>query len=479
MSSFCENRDKIFYAFKEECQKAVKKVNAPLKLVTDDIGKLLAQYALPAVIAMTAASLYNITDSIFIGHGAGPLALSGLAVTFPVMNLAAAVGSLVGVGGASLLSLRLGQKDYESADRILGNVVVLNIIGGILFSLPAFVFLEPMLRFFGAGDAVFPYARDFMRIILAGNVITHMYMGLNALLRSSGRPRKAMYATIITIIINIVLNPLFIFGFGWGIKGSAAATVIAQASVLVWQLRIFADKENFIHFKKGIYGLKSEIVKGIVSIGSATFLINAASCAAVIIANKQLSAYGSELAVGAFGIVSRVSFLFVMVVFGITQAMQPIAGYNYGAALYERVSEVFKKSAVLAVAVMTFGFIAVELFPEAVSSIFTADKELVSLASGGLRYTFIFFPLIGFQVVATAFFQSIGMSVKTITLTLTRQVLFLIPLLLIFPLYMGTDGIWLSFPVSDLAASAFAAFLLFFQFRRFKKYDLKQEILKS
>ena len=255
----------------------MKKGNAPLALMTDDIGKLLAQYALPAVIAMTAASLYNITDSIFIGHGAGPLALSGLAVTFPVMNLAAAVGSLVGVGGASLLSLRLGQKDYESANRILGNVLVLNIIGGILFSLPAFVFLEPMLRFFGAGDAVFPYARDFIRIILAGNVITHMYLGLNALLRSLGRPRKAMNATIMTIIINIVLNPLFIFGFGWGIKGSACATVIAQASVLVWQLRLFADKENFIHFKKGIYGLKSEIVKGIVSIGSATFLINAAS----------------------------------------------------------------------------------------------------------------------------------------------------------------------------------------------------------
>lgn len=447
----------------------MKKGNAPLTLGTENIGKLLMQYAVPAVIAMTAASLYNITDSIFIGHGVGPLALSGLAITFPIMNLAAAFGSLVGMGGAALMSLRLGQKDYESANKILGNVLVLNIAVGILFSIFSLIFLEPMLYFFGASKEVLPYARDFMVVILAGNVITHIYMGLNALLRSAGHPKKAMYATIVTIIINVVLNPLFIFGFGWGIKGSALATVISQAVVLIWQFKLFSDKDSFIRFRKGIYKLKNEVVKGIISIGLAPFLLNAAACIVVVLVNKQLTFYGNDLAVGAYGIVNRVSFLFVMVVFGINQGMQPIAGYNYGAQLYSRVSEVLKKAIILATIVMTAGFVIVELFPHAVASIFTTDAELVDLTVTGLRYVFIIFPLIGFQMVTTTFFQSIGMAAKTIFLTLTRQVLCLIPLLIILPRYWGIKGVWLSFPCADFMAGILAAVLLFMQFRKFKK----------
>lgn len=457
----------------------MKKGSAPLTLGTADVGKLLIQYAIPAVIAMTAASLYNITDSVFIGHGVenGAMALSGLAITFPLMNLAAAFGSLVGVGAASLLSLRLGQKDYAAANGILGNVVVLNIIIGIAFTIVSLIFLDPLLYFFGASDNILPYARDFMVIILAGNVFTHVYMGLNALMRSAGHPKKAMFATILTVIINLVLNPLFIFGFGWGIRGSALATIISQMAVLVWQLKFFANKDSFIRFQKGIYKLKKEIVKGIISIGLAPFLLNAAACIVVIIVNKQLTFYGSDLAVGAYGIVNRVAFLFVMVVFGINQGMQPIAGYNYGAALYGRVTEVLKKSIVLATLVMFAGFVIVELFPHAVASIFTTDKELVDLASVGLRYMFVIFPIVGFQMVTTTFFQSIGMAGKTIFLTLTRQVLFLIPLLMIFPRYMGINGVWLSFPVSDLAASVLAAVLLFLQFRKFKNNnDSLQEI---
>lgn len=456
----------------------MKKGNAPLTLGTADIGKLLVQYAVPAVIAMTAASLYNITDSIFIGHGVGALALSGLAITFPIMNLAAAFGSLVGMGGSALLSLRLGQKDYDSANRILGNVLVLNIIIGILFTVLALIFLEPLLYFFGASSDVLPYAHDFMTVILLGNVITHIYMGLNAMLRSAGHPKKAMYATVVTIIINIILNPLFIFGFGWGIKGSALATVISQAVVLVWQFKLFSDKESFIRFKKGIYALKSEIVKGIFSIGLAPFLLNAAACIVVVLVNKQLTFYGSDLAVGAYGIVNRAAFLFTMVVFGINQGMQPIAGYNYGAALFSRVTEVLKKSIFLATAIMTAGFIIVELVPRAIASIFTTDTELVDLTVVGLRYVFMVFPIIGFQMVTSTFFQSIGMAGKTIFLTLTRQVICLIPLLIFLPRYMGIKGVWLSFPLSDIIASFLAAILLYEQFRQFKAQENKQENAK-
>ncbi|MDR2426389.1 MAG: MATE family efflux transporter [Endomicrobium sp.] len=454
----------------------MKKSGAPLTLATSDIGKLLIQYAVPAVIAMTAASLYNITDGIFIGHGVGPLALSGLAITFPIMNLAAAFGSLVGMGGAALLSLRLGQKDYESANRILGNVLVLNIIIGSLFTLCALIFLEPLLRFFGASNEMLPYARDFMVIILIGNVITHIYMGLNTLLRSAGHPKKAMFATILTIIINIILNPLFIFGFGLGIRGSALATVISQSVVLVWQFKFFSDKESFICFRKGIYKLKSKVVKGIISIGLAPFLLNAAACIVVVLVNKQLTSYGSDLAVGAYGIVNRVAFLFVMIVFGINQGMQPIAGYNYGAALYLRTSEVLKKSIFLATSVMSIGFVFVELFPHAVASIFTRDEELINLSVTGLRYTFLFFPIVGFQMVTSTFFQSIGMAVKTIFLTLTRQVLFLIPLLIILPKHFGIKGVWLSMPLADFTAGILAFILLFTQHCRLKENnEIKQE----
>jgi putative MATE family efflux protein len=450
----------------------MKKGNAPLTLGTADIGRLLMQYAAPAVIAMTAASLYNITDSIFIGHGVGAMALSGLTVSFPLMNLAAAFGSLVGMGGAALLSLRLGQKDYDSANKILGNVLVLNIIVGLLFSAAAFAFLEPMLYFFGASEHTIRYARDFMTIILAGNVITHIYMGLNALLRSSGNPQKAMYATIFTIIINIVLNPLFIFGFGWGIRGSALATVISQAVVLIWQFQFFADKENFIHLRKGIYKLKSEVVKGIISIGLAPFLLNAAACVIVVLINRQLLFYGGELgelAVGAYGIVNRVAFLFAMIVFGINQGMQPIAGYNYGASLYGRVAEVLKKTIFFSTVVMITGFLTVELFPHAVASVFTTDKELVDLTVQGLRYVFAAFPLIGLQMVVSMFFQSIGKAVKTIFLSVTRQVFFLIPMVVILPKYFGITGIWMSMPFSDFISAFTAGILLWMQFREFKK----------
>ncbi len=450
--------------------------NSPLTLGTEKVGKLLMEYAIPAIIAMTASSLYNITDSIFIGHGVGPMALSGLAITFPLMNLAAAFGSLVGVGGSALLSLRLGQKDYQTANAILGNVLVLNLIIGLSFSITALIFLKPILYFFGASEQTLPYAYDFMAIILSGNVITHMYMGLNALLRSAGMPQKSMYATIFTVLINVVLNPIFIFVLGWGIRGSAVATIISQFVILLWQFRLFSNKNNLIHLKKGIYNLKREIVKDIFSIGLSPFLMNSAACVIVVLINQGLIHYGGDLAVGAYGIINRVAFLFVMVVLGVTQGMQPIAGYNYGARLYHRVNEVLKKSIIIASIIMVVGFIIVELFPHAVASIFTTDDELTDLAVAGLRIIFASYPIVGFQMVVSTFFQSIGMAQKAIFLSLMRQVLFLIPLLILLPRFWGISGVWVSMPISDFISAIAAMILLVIQFKQFKKQNYKEEI---
>ncbi len=446
-----------------------KQEGAPLVLGSENIGKLLMQYALPAIIAMTASSLYNITDSIFIGHGVGPGALSGLAITFPLMNLAAAFGSLVGVGGAAMMSLRLGQRDYASANQILGNVLALNLIVGVGFSVAALLLLDPMLRFFGASDVTLPHAREFMQVILAGNVVTHMYLGLNALMRAAGMPQRSMTATIYTVIINLVLNPTFIFAFGWGIRGSALATVISQVIVLLWQFRFFADKSNFLHFRREAFRLKKTIVDGILSIGMAPFLMNAAACVIVVLINQGLIRYGGDDAVGAYGIVNRVAFLFVMIVMGVTQGMQPIAGYNYGAGLHSRVTDVLRRSIIIATVVMAAGFAIAELFPHAVTSAFTSDQSLKDMAVEGMRYVFAFFPFVGFQMVTSTFFQSIGMAKKAIFLSLTRQVIFLIPLLLLLPRKLGIDGVWCSMPISDLAAAAVAGIMLYSQYRQFKR----------
>ena len=451
----------------------MSKTKKPTELGTEKISKLLYQYAVPAIIAMTASSLYNITDSIFIGHGVGALALSGLAITFPLMNLAAAFGSLVGVGAATLLSIRMGQKDYTSANQILGNVLVLNIISGVSFAAIVIAFLDPLLIFFGASNDTLPYARDFMHIIMLGNVITHIYLGLNAVLRSAGKPEKAMYATLITVGINLVLNPLFIFGFNWGIKGSAFATVISQTIMLVWQISLFRKKDSFLRFTKDGFKLKLKIVKDMIAIGMSPFLMNAAGSVIVILINQALIRTGGDLAVGAYGIVNRIAFLFIMVVMGLNQGMQPIAGYNYGAKLYPRVTEVLKKTMIYATVVMIVGFTIVELFPKAVASIFTNDIDLIEIAANGLRITFMFYPIVGFQMVTTNFFQSIGMSGKSIFLSLTRQLIFLIPLLLILPLFLGVNGVWFSMPIADFLSCIISAIMLVSQFKQFKKKELE------
>ncbi len=444
------------------------------ELGTAPIRRLLMQYALPAIIAMTASSLYNMVDSIFIGQGVGAMAISGLAITFPFMNLASAFGALVGIGASTMISLRFGQRDYQAAKQILGNVIMLNTIIGASFGVICLLFLDPILTFFGASDQTIPYARDYMQVILAGNLISHMYLGLNAVLRSSGHPQRAMIATITTVVINIILDPLFIYGFGWGIRGAAIATILAQLLALLWQLRIFSNKQELLHFERGIYRLKRKIIRDIISIGMSPFLMNIAACLIIIFINKGLKTYGGDLNVGAFGIVNRIVFVFVMIVMGLNQGMQPIAGYNYGAKQYDRVKRVLRLTIYGATVVTTLGFIVGQFFPRLAVSAFTTDEGLIELAVEGMRITLCVFPIVGMQMVVSNFFQSIGMASKAIYLSLSRQLIFLLPGLIFLPVIFttytslsGSWGVWCSMPISDFLASIVACALLRKELKRF------------
>ena len=446
----------------------------PTELGTERIPKLLKQYAVPAIIAMTASSLYNMVDAIFIGHGVGPYAISGLALTFPFMNLAAAFGTLVGVGASTMASMLLGQKNYDIARKVLGNVVVLNFIIGLLFTIVALVFLNPILYFFGASENTISYAREYMEIILAGNVITHIYFGLNSLLRSAGHPKKAMAATIMTVLLNAVLDPLFIFTFGMGIRGAAVATILAQIVALILVVVWFCDKRELIHFERGIFRLEKRIVKDSIVIGLAPFLMNFVACFVVILINMRLKTYGGDLAIGAYGIVNRISFVFIMIVSGLTQGMQPIAGYNYGARQMSRVYEVLKKTLLYATVVLTIGFLIGELCPGLVVAIFTDDPELVEKSIKGMRLVVGMFPLVSLSMVIGNFFQSIGKPKQAIFLSLSRQLIFLIPSLWLLPLFFDIAGVWVSFMVSDFLASVVAVILLLNFIRKNKPHEQLQ-----
>ena len=309
---------------------------ATLELGTKPVGQLLVQYALPAIVAMTASSLYNIIDRAFIGQVVGPEAIAGLGITFPFMNLSAAFGAAVGVGSSASISVNLGQRNYKRAQNLLGNTVTLNLIIGTLFMLLSLIFLDPILRFFGASDVTLPYAREFMQVILLGNVVTHMYFGLNAVLRAAGKPRHAMNATLFTVGCNILLVIAFVWWFRWGIRGAALATVVSQSLALCWQVWLFSDKKEILFLRRGIYRLRKDLVRNIISIGISPFLMQSTSCIIVIFMNNQFVHYGGDMAVGAYSIANSVVMMFFMFVMGVCQGMQPIVGYNYGAEKYDR-----------------------------------------------------------------------------------------------------------------------------------------------
>lgn len=441
-------------------------------LAEKPVGSLLMQYAIPAIVAMAASSVYNIIDGIFIGQGVGAEAIMGLALTGPLMSLTAAFGAMVGVGAATLMSVKLGQKDYGTAQKILGNVVIMNLTLGIVLGLLLLVFINPILRFFGASDVTLPYARNFMSIILVGNVVTHMYLGLNALLRSTNRPQKAMCATIGTVVLNCILAPIFIFVLGWGIRGAATATIMAQMIMLTWQLRLFSNKDELIHLSRSIIKLDVKIVKESLFVGLPQFLINLCACLVAAMMTRSLTTYGGDMAVGAFGICNRFILFIVMVVIGLNQGMQPIAGYNFGARRYDRVLGVLSKALIFGSVITLTGFVIGVFFPTPFVSVFAKDSpQLIKLSAHALSCMVIMFPIVGIQIVSTAFFQSIGYAPKSIFLSLTRQLIFLVPAIFILPhLYADPlEGLWHAAPVADGLASVLAITLLVLQVKKFKK----------
>ncbi|MCM1355097.1 MAG: MATE family efflux transporter [Staphylococcus sp.] len=434
---------------------AVNASSSTEDLGVKSIGKLLAQYSIPAIIASVATSLYNIIDSIFIGRGVGPMAIAGLAITFPLMNLVAAFCMLIAAGGATIVSIFLGQKNYSRATDVVNNVFTLCLIHAILFGGVTLLFLDPILYFFGATAETIVYAREFMQVILLGTPLLYVFIGLNNLMRATGYPRKAMISALISVFVNLILAPIFIFYLDWGIRGAALATVCGQCSAFIWVLSHFLSKKSSIHFQRGNRWLAWGIVKRIYAIGLSPFLMNVCACVVVIFINRALLDYGGDdgnLAVGAYGIVNRTTMFFVMIVFGVTQGMQPILGYNIGANNFSRVKRVLRLGILIGVAITFVGWVISEGCPDMVSSLFTTDKTLTRIAREGFRIYFIAYPVVGCQIVIQNFFQSVGKPQMSIFLSLTRQLLFLIPFLIIFPRYWGVPGVWASMAGSDIIA---------------------------
>lgn len=429
------------------------------------VGRLLWQYSVPAVVGMLVMALYNVVDRIFIGQWVGPDAIAGLAVTFPIMNLATAIGVLVGVGSSSKVSIVLGGGDKPQAEMLLGNAMTLTLVNAGIYILVFSIFIDPMLRAFGASDATLPYGREYMLTLMPGLLLTNIAFGFNNIMRASGYPRRAMATMLLGAIVNVVLDPVFIRVFDMGILGAAISTDIAMAASAWFVMAHFTRRDVALRFRRGTYALRRDIVWGIVSIGAAPALVNAASCAINAIVNRTLGEWGGDRAIGAAGIMITFTSLIVTVVLGICQGMQPIIGYNYGAGLQHRLKRTYWLATGTSTLITLAGAVFGLFFPSAVARAFTTDADLIAASDQALSLCLLCFPLVGFQIVSTAFFQSIGKAGKSIFLSLSRQVIFLIPLLLWLPGRYGLAGVWSSFPLSDLCATIATALLMLWQFR--------------
>lgn len=447
---------------------------ATLELGTKPVGKLLTQYALPAIVAMTASSLYNIIDRAFIGQVVGPEAIAGLGITFPFMNLSAAFGAAVGVGASTCISVKLGQRDYKRAQLLLGNTVTLNLIIGFLFMVVCLVFLEPILRFFGASDATLPYAKEFMTVILLGNMVTHMYFGMNAVLRAAGKPKHAMYATLFTVACNIVLIVAFVWWFRWGIRGAALATIMSQSLALCWQMWLFSDKNEILHLRRGIYRLRGYLVRNIVAIGISPFLMQTTSCVIVIFMNNQFVRYGGDMAVGAYSIANSMVMVFFMFVMGMIQGMQPIVGYNYGAEKFDRMFRCLWLTIACSTAILLVGWGLSMAFPRQIARIFTTDETLLELSARGIVIDMMVFFVVGSQAVITNFFQCLGKVRVSIFLSLSRQLILLLPMAYVFPMFWGLDGVWYSMPASDFGSFAMTIPILMWYMKKLRSKEVRE-----
>lgn len=443
-----------------------------LTLGTNPVGKLLVQYSVPAIIASVATSLYNIVDSIFIGRGVGAMAISGLAITFPLMNLVIGFCTLISVGGATISSIFLGQKDLRRATDVVNTVMTMCLVHSVIFGGLALIFLDDILTFFGATEVTIPYAREFMRVVLYGTPISYVFIGLNNIMRATGYPQKAMISALLSVVVNVILAPIFIFVLNWGIKGAALATVIGQFCAFIWVLHHFTSQKSYVHFDFSRPLLATGLIKRIYSIGLSPFLMNATACFVVVFLNKSLldvAGDNGDIAVGAYGILNRTTMFFVMVVFGVTQGMQPILGYNYGAGRWNRVMETLRMGIWIGVCITTAGWIIVQLFPDRISSMFTTDQTMITIARDGFHIFFLIYPIVGAQIVIQNYFQSIGNPKISIFLSLTRQLIFLVPFLWILPPIFGIEGVWISVCSSDTLAFIVALFTMITVNRRIGK----------
>lgn len=437
------------------------------ELETKKIGWLLFVYALPAVISQIIASVYNIADRAFIGHGVGPLAIAGLAITMPLMNIIHAFGSLIGVGSSARMSIVLGRKNNHWAEKILGNSMVFTLVLGSLVMFSCYLFLDKILMMFGATAETVSYAREYMIIVLPGMFLTTVTFNLTGLIRASGYPFKAMFILAGGAILNLVLDPIFIFVFHWGIAGAAWATTISMATTAIISILHFVQKRSFIRFRRHAWKPKGYIFRNITLIGLSPFLMNVAASGVVALLNRQLLRYGGDLAVGAYGIVNTFAMLMVMLILGVCQGMQPIAGYNYGAGHNDRLKQVYVLTLKVCVITGLVGSVGSWLFPGALSRIFTTDDTLINICIPAIRYIMVMFPLIGFTITNSNFFQSIDKPWIAIVTSLSRQVIFLLPLVYIIPYLFeqqhipGLTGIWMSCTISDVMGAVLAAILLY------------------
>lgn len=434
-------------------------------LAHQPVGRLLWQYSLPAVIGMLVMSAYNIVDRIFIGHGIDAKAIAGLTATFPVMNLATALGVLVGAGAASRISIHLGAGEHNRAQTILGNAMIMTLVIGICYITVFALFLDEILMAFGASEATLPYAHDYLVVLLPGLLLTNLAFSFNNIQRASGYPQRAMWTMIISAVINIALTPVFLFGFGMGIRGAAIATDIAMLAAFVFVMWHFAGTKSTVHFTRSAFRIDFGVMWSIITIGAAPALVNAAASLINMLINVSLLRHGSDNAVGAAGIFTTYTSLIVVVILGICQGMQPILGYNYGAGKLHRLRRTYMLAALTATALCSAGCLFSMTFPDVIARAFTTDVELIEQTTLGLRLSTTAFFVVGFQIVTSNFFQSIGLAQQSIVLSLSRQVIFLIPLLLVLPDRYGLEGVWISFPISDILATIITAAFIIHRFR--------------
>ncbi len=440
-----------------------------LELGSRPVGKLLFKYSIPAVVGMVVQALYNIIDSMVIGHAIDdPNVVAGIAVTFPVMNLATALGMLIGAGSATRISIVLGQKDHRRAQLILGNSVQLTIYIGLAYITVFALFLDKILMLFGASPNTLPYAHEFLMWLLPGMVLMNLTFSYNNVMRATGYPRLAMYTNLLGVAINLVLAPTFLFGFKMGIRGAAIATDIAMLVTAIFVMRHFFKRDSEVHFERGIYRIRRDIIKSIIYIGLSPFLINVAGSVVNAIINNSLLRYGGDNAIAAVVVFNRYVTVFVFIIIGICQGMQPILGYNYGSGNFTRLFSTLKKAAVSATVVTVIGSAVGVLFPAAIASMFMQDAAQISCAVMCLRITALMFWIVGYQIVVTNFFQSLGMAAKSVFLSLTRQIIFMIPMLLILPPLWGLNGVWACFPVCDFMSAVVATVFLIVQVKRIR-----------